>query len=138
VNPAYAGEFNTFSPPKLLTARGSKVTDVRFVVAGSNTPALVTGFGSVFADVGLTGSTTLEYFDAGGNRLLTVTAPQRSDAAGLSFIGAVFDSAIVARVRITSGNTPIDAAAADNVSAGGDRDIVVMDDFIYGEPRAHP
>jgi hypothetical protein len=51
-------------------------------------------------------------------------------------IGAVFESPIVARVRITSGNTPIDATMADNVSTGGNRDIVVMDDFIYGEPRA--
>jgi hypothetical protein len=39
-------------------------------------------------------------------------------------------------VRITSGNTPIDATVSDNVSAGGNKDIVVMDDFIYGEPRA--
>jgi hypothetical protein len=62
-------------------------------------------------------------------------APRRSDAAGLSFVGAVFESPIVARVRITSGNTPIDAAVLDNAITGGNRDIVVMDDFIYGEPR---
>ena len=105
VNANYAGEFNVFSRPKLFTARGSTVTDVQFVVAGSNTPALVTGFGSVFADVGLATSTTIEYFDAAGNLLVTVKAPRRSDAAGLSFVGAVFDSPIVARVRITSGNT---------------------------------
>jgi len=136
VNAAYAGEFNVFSQPKLFTARGSTVTDVQFVVAGSNTPALVTGFGSVFADVGLENSTTIEYFDAAGNRLLIVKAPRRSDAAGLSFVGAVFESAIVARVRITSGNTAIDPNVTDNVSTGGTRDIAVMDDFIYGEPRA--
>ncbi|HEU4996185.1 MAG TPA: hypothetical protein VFT29_15315 [Gemmatimonadaceae bacterium] len=136
VNPNYAGEFNVFSAPKLFTARGSTVTDVQFVVAGSNTQALVTGFGSVFADVGLANSTTIEYFDAAGNRLASVTSPARSDATGLSFVGAVFDSPIVARVRITSGNTPIDPNVADNVSTGGTRDIVVMDDFIYGEPRA--
>jgi hypothetical protein len=136
VNANYAGEFNAFSKPKLFTARGSTVTDVQFFVAGSTTPALVTGFGSVFADVGLENSTTIQYFDAAGNLLATVKAPRRSDAAGLSFVGAVFESPIVARVRITSGNTPIDATVNDNVSAGGNKDIVVMDDFIYGEPRA--
>ncbi|HSL69476.1 MAG TPA: hypothetical protein VK864_04500 [Longimicrobiales bacterium] len=137
VNPNYAGEFNFFSPFKLFVARGSTITDIRFVVAGSNTPATVTGFGSVFADVGHAHSTTIEYFDAAGNRLLTVAAPRRSDESGLSFVGAVFDSRIVARVRITSGDTPIDAGIDDNVKgAGSKRDIVAMDDFIYGEPRA--
>jgi hypothetical protein len=138
VNAAYTGEFNVFSPPKLFTARGSTVTDVQFVVAGSNTQALVTGFGSVFADVGLANSTTIEYFDAAGNRLAKVTSLRRSDPRGLSFIGVVFEAPIVARVRITSGNTPIDPNVTDNVSTGGTRDIVVMDDFIYGEPHAAP
>jgi hypothetical protein len=137
VNPNYAGEFNVFSPPRLFVARGSTITDVHFVVAGSNTPATVTGFGSVFADVGRAHSTLIEYFDVDGNRLLTVAAPRASDANGLSFVGAVFDSRIVARVRITSGDTPIDPGVEDNVKgAGQKRDIVVMDDFIYGEPRA--
>jgi hypothetical protein len=137
VNPDYAGEFNVFSPPKLFASRGSTITDVQFFVAGSNTPARVTGFGSVFADVGRERSTTIEYFDAAGRRLLRVKAPRRSDATGLSFAGAVFASAIVSRVRITSGDTPIDPDAVDNVKGRGQKhDIVVMDDFIYGEPRA--
>ena len=137
VNPNYAGEFSVFSPPKLFVARGSTITDVRFVVAGSNTPATVTGFGSVFEDVGQAHSALIEYFDAAGNRLLTAVAPRSSDARGLSFVGAVFDSRIVARVRITAGDTPIDPGVEDNVKgAGHKRDLVVMDDFIYGEPRA--
>jgi len=137
VNAAYAGEFNVFSPPKLFVARGSTTTDVQFFVAGSNTPASVTGFGSVFADVGRARSTTIEYFDATGKRLLRVKAPRRSDANGLSFVGAIFDSQIVAHVRITSGDTPVDPDVVDNVKGRGRKhDIVAMDDFIYGEPRA--
>jgi hypothetical protein len=137
VNPDYAGEFNVFSPPKLFATRGSTVTDIQFFVAGSNTPALVTGFGSVFADVGRERSTTIEFFDAAGRRILRVKAPRRSDATGLSFVGAVFASRVVARVRIVSGDTPIGPDAIDNVKARGRKhDIVVMDDFIYGEPRA--
>jgi len=136
VNPSYTGEFNVFSPPKLFVARGSTITDVQFFVAGSNTPALVTGFGSVFGDVGRANSTTIEYFDAAGNRLLKVKAPRSSDDVRLSFVGAVFESRIVARVRITSGDTPIGPDAVDNVKGAGQKhDIVVMDDFIYGEPR---
>ena len=137
VNPDYAGEFNAFSPLKLFIARGSTTTDVRFVVAGTNTPALVTGFGSVFEDVGRAQSTTLEYFDADGNHLLKVAAPRRSDAKGLSFVGVKFDSGIVAHVRITAGDTPLNPSVIDNVKGQGKkRDLVAMDDFIYGEPRA--
>ena len=140
VNANYAGEFNTFSPIRLFATRGSTITEVRFVVAGSNTPATVTGFGSVFADVGQAHSTTIEYFDSLGTKLLTVVAPRASDATGLSFVGAVFDARVVAKVRITSGDTPINPGVNDNVKgAGPKRDIVVMDDFIYGEPiRAIP
>jgi hypothetical protein len=137
LNRAYEGEFNTFSPKKLFVARGSTIIDVQFVVAGSNTPALVTGFGSVFEDVGRANSTTIEYFDAAGRRLLKVAAPRRSDAKGLSFLGVKFESPIVARVRMTVGDTPLDASVIDNVKGKGPkRDLVATDDFIYGEPRA--
>jgi hypothetical protein len=137
VNPAYAGEFVAFSRPKLFIARGSTITDVQFVVAGSNTQALVTGFGSVFEDVGRAHSTRIEYFDLYGHRILEVAAPRRSDANGISFVGAVFKKAVVARVRIISGDTPLDAGVEDNVKGEGKkRDLVAMDDFIYGEPRA--
>ena len=90
VNPNYAGEFNTFSPTKLFVAVGSTTIDVQFFVAGSNKPAVVTGFGSVFEDVGRAHSTTIEYFDAAGNSLLKVAAPRGSDDKGLSFLGAMF------------------------------------------------
>lgn len=138
INPAYAGEFNTFSPKKLFIATGSTTIDVRFVVAGSNTPALVTGFGSVFEDVGRSQSTTIEYFDLSGKRLLKVAAPRRSDAAGLSFLGVKFETGIVASVRITVGDTPLSPFVTDNVGKGKKRDLVTTDDFIYGEPRPAP
>jgi hypothetical protein len=136
VNPNYVGEFNTFSPPKLFVAVGSTTIDIQFFVAGSNKPAVVTGFGSVFADVGRAHSTTIEYFDAAGNSLLKVAAPRRSDDKGLSFLGAKFASAIVARVRIVAGDTPIGADNNDNVKGPGQKhDIVATDDFFYGEPH---
>jgi hypothetical protein len=137
VNPAYAGEFNVFSPPKLFVSLGSTVTDVTFFVAGSTQRAQVTGFGSVFADVGREHSTTVEYFDANGRRLLKLAVPRRSDEKGLSFAGVAFDAPVVDHVRITSGNTPIGQDAVDNVKGRGHKhDLVAMDDFIYGEPHS--
>jgi hypothetical protein len=48
----------------------------------------------------------------------------------LSFAGAVFDSAVIGRVRIVSGDIVILA----NGLVGPGTDTVVMDDFIFGEP----
>jgi hypothetical protein len=59
----------------------------------------------------------------------------------LSFLGVIFDSPDVFLVRITSGNTILKtpAAVTSNDSATADltvtQDVVVMDDFVYGEPR---
>jgi hypothetical protein len=134
INAAYAAEFSAFSPTKIFSPVGSNVMEVLFQVAGRPTPAQVTGFGVVFSDVDMDGATTIEYFDRNGARLAIVAAPRRTDATGLSFAGAKFDEAIVARVRITFGTGVLSATAAD-VSTGGTADLVVADNFIYGEPR---
>src|SRR5215208_3373117 len=129
VNGSYSNEFSEFSPTKIFSPVGSNVLDVRFQVAGEPAPALVTGFGVVFSDVDVAGRTTIELFDASGVRLATVVAPVRSDAAGLSFVGAKFADAIVARARIALG------ASVNDSSAGGALDRVVTDNFSYGEPK---
>jgi len=134
VNAEYGNEFGTFSPTKIFSPVGSNVMEVLFQVAGEPTPAQVTGFGAVFSDVDIAGRTTIEFFDASGTRLAIVAAPVRSDAAGLSFVGARFTDAIVARVRITLGTGALGAAAND-VTAGGAADVVVADNFVYGEPK---
>jgi hypothetical protein len=46
----------------------------------------------------------------------------------------VFDSSIVAQVRITSGQRALGADVQD-LSDGGNLDLVVMDDFLYAEPQ---
>ena len=134
VNAAFGDVFNAFSPGKTFIAVGSNVVDCTFEVAGGTGPAaLVAGFGVVFADVDNATATTLEAFDKAGKKLGTFTAPVRSDATGLSFVGFKFASAIVARVRITSGTGALGAQAQD-VSNGGAADLVIMDDFLYSEP----
>jgi hypothetical protein len=137
INPAYADEFRAFSPSKIFAPVGSNVMDVLFQVAGQPTPATVTGFGVVFSDVDAAGTTTIEFLDVAGRRLALVAAPPRSDAAGLSFVGATFDQAIVARVRLTMGTGAL-GGDVDDVSAGGTADLVVADNFIFGEPKRIP
>jgi len=74
-------------------------------------------------------SALIEYFDAYGHRLFTGVVPASPGDGSLSFFGIVFDDPRIARVRITSGN----------VAPGPDddrkHDVVMMDDFIYGEPQ---
>ena len=133
VNPAFGDAFNAFSPAKTFAAIGSNIVDVTFQVAAGTAAATVAGFGVVFADVDVAGATKIEAFDKAGKSLGKFDAPVRTDAAGFSFVGIKFDSPIIARVRITSGNGALGAQAQD-VSSGGAADLVVMDDFLYSEP----
>ena len=128
INPTYSSLFTTFSPQRLFTALDSKVVDVRFFVPGSSTPATTSGFGSVFTDVDQDRKTRIEYFDEGNRSLGTFDVPASPGSETLSFLGVRFLDAQVARVSITSGKH----ALGPNENRG--RDLVVMDDFIYGEP----
>ena len=135
INANYSTIFQTFSAQRLFTVRNTHIMEVNFVIPGTSIPATVTGFGVVFADVD---SAT------GGNRsLIRVYGPdgrQLSAASagvldnGLSFVGISFNAGErIARVTIESGNAALSATNNDGVSGV---DVVAMDDFIYGEPRA--
>jgi len=133
INAAFGGDFKPFSPTKTFAAVGSTIIDVTFQVAGASTPAVVAGFGVVFSDVDGSTSAKLEAFDKAGKTLGTFYAPVRSDETGLSFVGIKFGSALIARVRITSGTGALGAQAVD-VTDGGTADLVIMDDFLFSEP----
>ena len=144
-NSSYATIFRAFSPLRLFSPIGSNVTEVEFSVPGSNgnTPATSTGFGVVFTDVDSpdgsrlrdrTGnrhaSTLIEYYGTHGQLLFTSSAPASPGDGNLSFIGVVFADARVARVRIIAG----DVAPGPNDDR---RDVVMIDDFLYGEPTPY-
>jgi hypothetical protein len=134
INPTYPTQFGAFSPNKIFAPSSGHIFDIHFQLAGQPTPGLVSGLGVVFSDVDVASTTTMEFFDRDGKSLGKAFVPIRSDAAGLSFLGVKFGSAIVSRVRITLGTGALGAGIND-VSNGGQRDLVVMDDFIYGEPQ---
>ena len=127
INPTYSRLFRTFSPQRLFTALGSNVMEVRFFVPGSSTPAATNGFGAVFTDVDRPG-TRIEYLNEQGNRLARFDVPVSPGQETLSFLGVRFLDRRVARVRITSGNIAL------GPNERTDRDLVVMDDFIFGTP----
>jgi PEP-CTERM motif len=133
LNPTYSDSFGTFSAPRLFTPLGSTITDVRFFVPGTNEPATVRGFGAVFTDVDLAGSSRLEFYDLNNNLLFSQAVAQGTVANGsLSFLGATGDAGEeIFRVLIASGNT----ALGPNDNPGGGIDVAVLDDFVYSEPQ---
>jgi hypothetical protein len=134
INPDYANQFDAFSPLVTFMPIGSEALTVDFRVPGTETRAATRGFGVVFSDVERQGAASIKLFDAEGRSLGQYHAPVRSDPAGFSFVGVVFDSPIVAQVRITSGQRALGAGVED-LSDGGNLDLVVMDDYLYAEPQ---
>jgi hypothetical protein len=146
-NSTYGTAFSAFSPLRLFTPVGSNVTNTLFFVPGSNgnVPAVVSGFGAIFTDVdqpdgsgpgtkrGNRGASTLvEFFGADGRLLFSSFVPASPGDAGFSFLGIKFNDARIASVRITAGNV------APGPNDDATNDIVMMDDFIYGEPHPVP
>ena len=140
-NPSYATIFKAFSPVRLFSPIGSNVTDTFFFVPGSGEEATTRGFGVVFSDIDLPdgsgpgakrgnrhASTLIEYFSADGEVLFSSFAPASPGDGNLTFFGIVFDDARIARVRITAGATP-------GPDDSGLLDVVMMDDFIFGQPQ---
>ena len=130
IDPTYTTTFAPFSPQRLFTALSSNIVDIRFFIPGSTTPALVNGFGAIFSDVDVAGSTSFSFFDVNDVLLGSWFVPNIAGSETFSFLGVRYDTAIVSRVRITSGN----AILAPGTIDGGANDLVVMDDFIFGEP----
>lgn len=132
IAPAYNDQFNAFSPVRTFSTVGVNHYDVVFQVPGQATSATIKGFGVVFSDVDNPNASTIEYFE-GDKSLGVFKAPVRSDANGISFLGVFFPENKVSRVRVTTGN----AAIGTNVADGGQYDLVVVDDFLYDEPKAN-
>lgn len=142
INPSYSSDFGVFSAQRLFTGLGSNVVDVSFFLPGTTTPALVSGFGSVFTDVDLTSSTKIEFFDAANASLGVYNVPAGTvGSESLSFLGVSFtEGPIISHVQITSGNTALGAGNNDGTPFGPDNvvDLVAMDDFIYAAPVPEP
>ncbi len=132
IDASYDGLFSVFSPERLFTPIGDNVLDVHFRIPGEDRPAASTGFGAVFSDVDTSGQTSLTFYGLDDEVLGTYFVPSAPiDNESLSFLGVKYDEAIVTRVRIVSGDTALEEGVAEAWPAN---DLVVMDDFIFGEP----
>jgi hypothetical protein len=130
-NPNYTTAFEAFSPQRLFSPVGSNEVDVSFVVPGTGTAATVDGFGAVFTDVDASGATTIETFDQDGTSLGVLPAPVSAGNGSVSFVGVKFTTGErIASVKIRLGSATL------GETEGPGNDVVVADNFIYGEPQA--
>ena len=143
-NPSYATIFQPFSPVRLFSPVGSRITEVSFFIPGTagGAGATTRGFGAIFSDVDkpngqagnqrvdTRGSTLIRYLGDKGELLYSTHVPASPGDVGLSFLGVLFDDPRIARVRIFAGSSAPGKNDANGI------DIVMMDDFIYAEPQA--
>jgi hypothetical protein len=136
-NATYGNIFSVFSPLRDFTPIGSTVTQTTFFIPGTNggTAAVVNGFGAVFTNVELADTSKIDFFDQNGNLLTEQFVPTGTGPASLSFLGVVFNAGEeIGSITITSGTAPLAMGTNDNPAGG--TNLVVMDDFLFGEPLA--
>src|SRR5262245_55548103 len=131
INAQYAALFAPFSPNRLFAPIGSNITDGVFSIPGTGgtVPAGVSGFGAVFSDVDLSGTSIAFETTMGGIGPLPVQAFSGNQT--FSFLGLFLAPAegLITGFRITTGTTALGPSESPTV------DLVVMDDFLYGEPQ---
>lgn len=142
INAGYPAMFSTFSAQRLFAAVSLGIPqdpyppliDVMFFIPGTKTPATVSGFGVVFSDLDEVGHAAIVCYGTDGVQISGGTAFPPVANNGLSFAGISFNAGErISRVRVVSGSRVL---ASNNVDVQFSNDMVVMDDFIYGEPRA--
>ncbi len=133
IDPASAGELSAFSGAKTFANVTANLWPINFQVAGQTTAAFSKGVGIVFSDVDLPNSTSLEFFE-GEKSLGKFFAPPHNTSGNFSFLGVYFPG----NERITKMEVKHDGILSDgqkDISSGGQHDLVIFDDFIYGEPQ---
>lgn len=132
IDASYSQQFEPFSKKRLFAPASTNITEITFKVPGTNTDAFVKGFSVIFSDVDLANKTSIEYFN--GNKspgvFYATAAPH-----GFSLLGVSFPDEKITRIKIISGNGALGSGNKD-VSDAGAYDLVVMDDFLYDEPKA--
>ena len=134
---SYSSIFQTFSSERLFAVRSpnavnSQVLSIQFFIPGTDIPAGVSGFGAVFCDVDVNTNAIMRLYGTNG-RLLVASAIQPLNN-GLSFAGVSFNAGEkIARVEILAGTNHLLGGNVDGINGV---DVIAMDDFIYGEPRA--
>jgi hypothetical protein len=134
INSQYATLFAPFSPNRLFTPIGSNITQGSFSIPGTGgtIPAGVSGFGVVFSDVDLA-ATSISLVTTLGQTIAELVPTFAGDQT-FSFLGVFLQpgEGLITSVSITTGTNALGPSESATV------DLVVMDDFLFGEPQGIP
>lgn len=131
INAQASTEFASFSGNKTFAVIGTTLWPVSFKVAGTSTDASVKAFGAVFSDVDKTNSTYIEFY-SDQRSLGRFFVPPHDNNSNFSFLGVYFPNAAITEVQV--GHEGRLSDGEKDISQGGAKDLVVLDDFIYSEP----
>jgi hypothetical protein len=130
INSTYTSNFAAVSAQRVFAPIDSNIVQVYFFQPGTNTPAIVRGFGAIFKDVELANMTSIRYFAFDGSDLGEYFVPV-GNSGDTEFFGALFaPTEPVGHVVITLGTQALGASTTESASV----DLVVMDDIVYSEP----
>jgi hypothetical protein len=133
INSNASSEFSSFSGNKTFSVVNANRWPVSFEVPGQNREASVKGFGAVFSDVDKANSTSIEFFN-GQASLGQFFVPPHNNQNSFSFLAVYFPNAVITEIHISHEGKLIDGEK--DITQGGSRDLIVLDDFIYSEPLA--
>lgn len=128
-NPSAGGGFGPLTGTVNFAVLGKDNVTVSFTTIDTAEAGLVNGFGVIFTDVEAAGKSGLRFYDREGRLLRDVRAVPGASGAH-QFVGAVFQNAVVATVRIDMGDNRNFGTGVENPAGGGD-DFVVVDDFRF-------
>ncbi len=131
INALSASEFSNFSGNKAFAVVNAALWPVEFRIAGQPTVAAVKGFGAVFSDVDKPNSTFIEFF-AGDRSLGKYFVPMHDAVSSFSFLALYFDTDKITRVQV--GHEGMLQDGEKDITQGGTKDLIILDDFIYREP----
>lgn len=145
VNPATAGQFPAFSPNNTFVmfdedpnSFEDNLIEQSFTFAGTTNAAGTRGFGAIFTDVEIAGTSSIEYFN--GSRSLGRFFVEPGNSGDTQFLGVLFDQPIVTSVTLTVGTNALFNFDGTNFRSFGPEDLAngidlaVTDDFVYAEP----
>jgi hypothetical protein len=126
-------QFKSFSGGKVFANVSSSLWTALFEVAGAAIPASTKGFGAVFSDVDLANNSFIELFN-GNKSLGKFFVTPHDGTSSFSFLGIYVKNERITRVDIGHGSGKLESGVKD-ISSGGTDDLVVLDDFLFDEPK---